>query len=59
MEASTLPVRVSVWRMSRQLIGDRITKYCGKTEAELLKFCQLQMVVVQEKLALMIRCPNT
>jgi hypothetical protein len=41
-----------------QLIGDRITKHCGKTEAELLKFCQLQMVVVQEKSALLICCPN-
>ena len=42
-----------------QLISDRITRQCGKTEAELLKFCQLQLVVVQEKSALMIRCPNT
>ncbi|WP_319422164.1 hypothetical protein [Pleurocapsa sp. FMAR1] len=41
-----------------QLIGDRVTKHCGKTETELLKFCQLQLVVVQEKSALMIRCPN-
>lgn len=37
-----------------QVINDRIRKDCGETQAELLKFCQLQMVVVQEKSALMI-----
>lgn len=41
-----------------QVINDRIRKDCGETQAELLKFCQLQMVVVQEKSALMIHCPN-
>ncbi len=41
-----------------QQICDRLTISCGETAAELFKFCQLQMSVVQDSSALLIQCPN-
>ena len=41
-----------------QQICERVVKSCSKRAAELFKFCQLQMVVVEGSSALQIRCPN-
>jgi hypothetical protein len=41
-----------------QQICDRLIKSCGEKVAELFKFCQLQMIVVEGSSALLIRCPN-
>ena len=42
-----------------QQICDRVFKSCSSRAAELFKFCQLQMIVVEGSSALLIRCPNT
>jgi hypothetical protein len=41
-----------------QQICDRLIKSCGEKVAELFKFCQLQVIVVEGSSALLIRCPN-
>ena len=41
-----------------QQICDRLINSCSVQTAELFKFCQLQIIVVQGNSALLIRCPN-
>lgn len=42
-----------------QQIRDRLIKSCSKAKADLLKLCQLQIVMAEGKSALLIRCPNS
>lgn len=42
-----------------QQICDRVLESCGEEAAELFKFCQLQMVLVEGSSALLIQCPNS
>lgn len=41
-----------------QQIRDRLIKSCSKAKADLLKLCQLQLIAIEGKSALLIRCPN-
>ena len=42
-----------------QHICDRIVDSCSGVLQQLLKSCQLQMIVIQENSALLIECPNS
>ena len=41
-----------------QQICNRVIKSCSKAKADLLKLCQLQLVTIEGKSALLIHCPN-
>ena len=41
-----------------QQIRERLIKSCSEVKADLLKLCQMQIIVVEGKSALFIQCPN-
>lgn len=42
-----------------QQICDRLIKSCSRAKADLLKPCQLQLIAIEDKSALLIHCPNS
>jgi hypothetical protein len=41
-----------------QQICNRLIKSCSKAKADLLKLCQLKLMTIKDKSALLIHCPN-